>query len=125
MLSEYLRAEVAKATGIDDAALVSVERGFFEQGMDSLSSIELRNRLQRGLDRSLPATLAFDYPNLEALVAFLRKQIYGEAYFGGASAAERDQPAATPSAVEPATEAMDAAIAQELAQLDALLRSHR
>jgi acetoacetyl-CoA synthetase len=127
MLSSYVRAEVAKATGIDDPELVAVDRGFFEQGMDSLSSIELRNRLQRGLERSLPATLAFDYPNVTALLAYLRREIYGDAYFEVA----RDIPSApvqsadAPLAPAPILEEMDAAIADELAQLDALLRPHR
>jgi acetoacetyl-CoA synthetase len=126
MLSDYVRAEVAKATGIEDPELVGVDRGFFEQGMDSLSSIELRNRLQRGLDRSLPATLAFDYPNVAALVAFLSRQVYGDAYFESARApATRERSGSEPVAPAPVAGELDAAIADELAQLDALLQPHR
>jgi acetoacetyl-CoA synthetase len=126
MLSDYVRAEVAKATGMDDVALLATDRGFFEQGMDSLSSIELRNRLQRGLARTLPATLAFDYPNVEALVAYLRREVYGDAYFAEPRALESSLPSA-PSVVDaaPEDEDMEAAIAQELAQLDSLLRPKR
>jgi myxalamid-type polyketide synthase MxaB len=39
--------------------------------MDSLATLELRNRLQAGLRESLPAALAFHYPNVETLVGFL------------------------------------------------------
>jgi len=94
MLTDYVRAEVAKAAGIDDVALLATDRGFFEQGMDSLSSIELRNRLRRGLARTLPATLAFDYPNVEALVAYLRREVFGEAYFADSRALESPHPSA-------------------------------
>lgn len=39
--------------------------------MDSLTSVELRNRLQTSLGCSLPTTVAFDYPNVVALVDYL------------------------------------------------------
>jgi len=39
--------------------------------MDSLLSLELRNRLQGSLARSLPTTLTFNYPTIETLLEFL------------------------------------------------------
>ena len=46
-------------------------QGFRELGMDSLMSVELRNRLERLLGCSLVSTLAFDYPNIEQLGEYL------------------------------------------------------
>jgi hypothetical protein len=43
--------------------------------MDSLMSVELRNRLERLLDCSLPSTLAFDYPNLTLMTEFLLREV--------------------------------------------------
>jgi myxalamid-type polyketide synthase MxaE and MxaD len=40
-------------------------------GLTSLLAMELRNRLEVALGRSLPATLAFNYPTLAALVEHL------------------------------------------------------
>jgi pimaricinolide synthase PimS1 len=47
------------------------ERGFFDQGFDSMNAIELRNRLQADLGWPLPATLAFDYPTPKRLAQHL------------------------------------------------------
>ena len=44
--------------------------------MDSLTSVELRNRLQTSLGRSLPSTLIFDYPTLDALTEYLVNEIF-------------------------------------------------
>jgi len=44
-------------------------------GMDSLTSVELRNLLQAALGRALPSTLAFDFPNVSALVDYLAGEV--------------------------------------------------
>ena len=43
--------------------------------MDSLTSVELRNKLQTSLDCSLPSSLAFDYPNIQSLTDYLEQVI--------------------------------------------------
>jgi hypothetical protein len=50
-------------------------------------AVELRNALSLSLDRSLPATLLFDYPTVEALAAFVAQEL---------------QPAEPPAPVTPA-----------------------
>ncbi|MBU8897887.1 SDR family NAD(P)-dependent oxidoreductase [Corallococcus sp. M34] len=52
-------------------------QGFFDLGMDSLMSVELRNVLQRSLGASLPATVAFDNPTVNALTEHLAVEVLG------------------------------------------------
>ena len=44
--------------------------------MDSLKAVELRNSLAVAVGRSLPASLLFDYPSIEALANYLVKELF-------------------------------------------------
>ncbi|MBV8886873.1 MAG: type I polyketide synthase [Chroococcidiopsidaceae cyanobacterium CP_BM_RX_35] len=70
LLIAHIQTEVAKVLGLDSCQLLP-QQGFSDIGMDSLMAVELKNRLERTLGSSLPATLAFDYPTIEALVDYL------------------------------------------------------
>jgi myxalamid-type polyketide synthase MxaB len=67
---------VARVLGLANADAVPVHRGFTELGLDSLTSIELRNQLQTTLNLSLPSTIAFDYPDVDRLVDYLAGRLF-------------------------------------------------
>jgi acyl carrier protein len=67
--------QVARALGLDPAYPLDVRQGLFEMGMDSLMSIDLKGRLEASVGRSLPSTLTFNYPNVEALAEYLISEI--------------------------------------------------
>ncbi|WP_394833366.1 amino acid adenylation domain-containing protein [Pendulispora rubella] len=67
MLLDYVREHVAWMRGLASPDAVDPRQEFTEMGIDSLASLQLKNRLQSGLGIALPATLVFNYPTLEKL----------------------------------------------------------
>jgi len=70
-LESHIRGLVVSVMGHDAFAAAGDDPSFFELGMDSLMSLDLRNRLQRELDRNLPSTVAFEYPAVRELADYL------------------------------------------------------
>ncbi len=75
ILRGHVREQVAKVLGLAPTAIIDTNRGFSEMGMDSLMSVELRNRLRASTGKNISSTLAFDYPTVEALVNYLTEDV--------------------------------------------------
>ena len=74
-ITSFVAEQVAHVLRLESADDVDPEAGFFDLGMDSLTSVELKNRLQRELACSLPTTVVFDFPSVEALTRFLTNEV--------------------------------------------------
>nr|WP_051773220.1 type I polyketide synthase [Saccharothrix sp. NRRL B-16314] len=79
ILLEYVSAEAAAVLGHTDARAVAPDRGLLDSGFDSLTAVELRNRLGSGTGLRLPATLLFDYPTPAAIAGHLRTGLVQDA----------------------------------------------
>ena len=78
LLDSYVCDQICQTLGFSPNEL-NRDMGFFDLGMDSLTALELKNSLQTDLGLSLPSTLAFDYPTVDALIAYLATQLIDEA----------------------------------------------
>ncbi|MBU7600899.1 SDR family NAD(P)-dependent oxidoreductase, partial [Streptomyces sp. P38-E01] len=78
LLTDLIRAEVATALRHSSPDAIDVNRAFKDLGFDSLTAVEVRNRITAATDVALPTTLLFDYPNTTAVAAHLRTLLLGD-----------------------------------------------
>ena len=86
VIRSRVERELATVLRMDAARSIPAQQGFFDLGMDSLTSVELRKRLQDAVGPAivLPSTVVFDYPTIDALSNFLIGEIVGEKGTAGA-----------------------------------------
>ncbi|ACA14749.1 Beta-ketoacyl synthase [Methylobacterium sp. 4-46] len=104
VLAQVVQAEVAQILGRGRDESLDPRIGFSELGMDSLMTVQLRNRLKKqfGEHARIAASLAFDHPNIEALSEYLDAELARR----GAPAAPAAAPAEPARAAAPDEDAV-------------------
>ncbi|MER7983953.1 beta-ketoacyl reductase, partial [Streptomyces sp. NPDC095817] len=74
-LLDLVRHHAAAVLDISDPSGLAPTRAFRDTGFDSLTSVELRNRLSTATGIKLPATIVFDYPTPHDLALFIDGEI--------------------------------------------------
>ncbi len=97
VVAKLVHTHVAAVLGHSPGTAIDDRQPFTALGFDSLTAVELRNRLAAVTGLRLPATLIFDYPSPDALVEFVRGEIGGEA-------AAPARPAISPTAAKTAAD---------------------
>ncbi|MFG3003605.1 type I polyketide synthase [Streptomyces calvus] len=87
VLLNLIRGEAATVLGHSSPKAVEADRDFHDLGFDSLTAVELRNRLTAVTGLKLPATLVFDYPTPTVLAEHLVTALLDEERVAGTPAA--------------------------------------
>ncbi|MCG8312769.1 MAG: SDR family NAD(P)-dependent oxidoreductase [Pseudomonadales bacterium] len=145
-----LQEELASVLALGSGQLPQPDLGFFDMGLDSLMIVELRNRLTKQCGVTLSSSSIFEYPNIRALADHLIRLLVAEKASESVPETDLGTISEAVSKIEPhkdteepptsaadsvplnqsvdstssdnqSTTEIDAAIAEELAAIDALL----
>ena len=103
--------------GLDAPGMIDPGRPLTDLGLDSLMAVELRNSVASMVETSLPATLLFNYPSLDALTAYLLDDVLSDVVGTGEAVTEPTETRRRPAVAEPDDDAFDDLSEDEIADM--------
>ncbi|MBM7173643.1 SDR family NAD(P)-dependent oxidoreductase, partial [Streptomyces sp. G44] len=100
LLLDLVRTHVAAVLGYSADEMADERRPFRDLGFDSVTAVQLRNRLRGVTGLKLSATLVFDHPTPTALVDLLRTELVGAGAAAEQAPLDRTGPRASAGAAE-------------------------
>jgi myxalamid-type polyketide synthase MxaB len=79
ILEEHVRSQAIKVLGVSPSFRLDPNQGLATYGMDSLMTIEFKNRLQVSVGKTLSSTIVFDHPTVAALAEYLDRHVLQDA----------------------------------------------
>jgi short-subunit dehydrogenase len=117
-LLDLVRGQAATVLGHSSSQTVEADRGFLDMGFDSLTAVELRNRINTAAGLRLPATALFDYPTPSTMA----RHLYEELGLEGGAGQAGDAPQRSDAEILRTIAAIPVKRFREAGLLDALLR---
>ncbi|MBL8150529.1 MAG: SDR family NAD(P)-dependent oxidoreductase, partial [Blastocatellia bacterium] len=118
ILEKHIVEQVARVLKVDVSKL-DVDRSFLEIGVDSLMAMEIRNRLEKSLDITLPATLIWTYSDITSLTPYIAERMNIPISEGQSFSIETDQQEVDIEKLAMLSEAeAEAMLLEELNELD-------
>jgi len=99
VMETFLKSKVAETLRMP-ITRIDADKPFKSYGMDSLTALEFRNRVEAATGTTLSATLVFNYPTIRQLQFFLLEKLKGELDDPSAEAAAAEANEASPADAE-------------------------
>ena len=77
LVLDLVRSHIATVLGNITPEAIDPDKAFQELGFDSLTAVEMRNRLKTATGLALSPTLIFDYPTPNGLASYIRAELAG------------------------------------------------
>lgn len=114
LLEAHIRDQAIRVLGLSPSFKLDPNQGLASLGMDSLMTIELKNRLQASMGKPLSSTIVFDHPTVAALAEYLERNYLMVAEDPAEAVAEAERTSALAELQQMSDEDAEAILAKEL-----------